>query len=204
MATVLALQRMSVLDELKPSMLLLCDMRSVRESNQVWQHRASSRGPAGRVSVSASTCVCVYLLMCPQHTHAHSHYVFNHACPTSSLSVTSMGKAFGVWQYVSFHYELHYVNLVLAFWIFLNQFLFNQRKTLLGPNPYLTFSQGERRRESTKQVAYTVVVKFLQTLKIEIMSVFGSSDFYNSLSWNEWNTCYFVKQNRYGLIINLL
>lgn len=73
MATVLAWQRISVLDELKLSMLLLCDMHSVRESNQVWQHQASSRGPAGRVSVSACTCVCVYVCMCPQHTHAHSH-----------------------------------------------------------------------------------------------------------------------------------
>lgn len=89
LASVFTSQRMSVLDELKPSMLLLCDMCSVRESNQVWQHWASYRGPAGQY---------VYMSVCAHNTHMHTHinYVFNHACPTSFLSVTSMGKAFGV------------------------------------------------------------------------------------------------------------
>lgn len=48
MAT-LAWHRMDVLDELKPSMLVVYDMLSVMESIQVWQQRGASRSPADRV-----------------------------------------------------------------------------------------------------------------------------------------------------------
>lgn len=88
---------MDVLDELKPSMLVLYDMLSVMESIQVWQQRGASRSPAGsrQGSVCANKCVCDECV-CVQDTHAHMIYVFNHACPTSSLSVANMGKAYGV------------------------------------------------------------------------------------------------------------